>query len=202
MRGRISDWKDDRGFGFIEPESGGERAFFHISSVVRGAPRPSVGDLVSYEMAVSPDGKARAVCVGPAGLAAVSNVLMSKRVALSGAAILVFPVLWWLVTLGKLPLSLFCVFAGMSSVVFLMYGLDKWAAKRGAQRTPENTLQICALLGGWPGALLAQQAFRHKSSKRSFQVTFWFIVALNCCTLGFLLSPTGDAFIRQLLAIW
>jgi uncharacterized membrane protein YsdA (DUF1294 family) len=127
---------------------------------------------------------------------------MSKRVALSVAAILVFPVLWWLVTLGKLPLSLFCVFAGMSSVVFLMYGLDKWAAKRGAQRTPENTLQICALLGGWPGALLAQQAFRHKSSKRSFQVTFWFIVALNCCTLGFLLSPTGDAFIRQLLAIW
>jgi cold shock CspA family protein len=83
MRGRVSDWKDDRGFGFIEPASGGERAFFHISVVVRGAPRPCVGDLVSYEMSVSPDGKARAVWVEPAGLAAVSNVLMSKRLALS-----------------------------------------------------------------------------------------------------------------------
>jgi uncharacterized membrane protein YsdA (DUF1294 family)/cold shock CspA family protein len=199
MRGRVTDWKDDRGFGFIEPESGGERLFFHISGMARGAPRPSVGDSVSYEMAASPNGKPRAVGVGPAGLAAVSNVLMSKRVALSVAAILVFPVLWWLLKLGKFPLLLFWVFAGMSSVAFIMYGLDKWAAKREAQRTPENTLQVCALLGGWPGALLAQQVFRHKSSKRSFQVTFWFMAVLNCGALGFLLSPTSATLIRQLL---
>jgi uncharacterized membrane protein YsdA (DUF1294 family)/cold shock CspA family protein len=199
MRGRVADWKDDRGFGFIEPESGGDRAFFHISSMVHGAPRPSVGDLVSYKMSVSPDGKNRAVCVGPAGLAAVSNVLMSKRVTLSVVAILVIPALWWLATLGKLPLVLFWVFAGMSPVTFVIYGFDKWAAKREEQRTSEKTLQLCALLGGWPGALLAQQVFRHKSSKRSFQVTFWCMVALNCGTLGFLLSHKGAAFIRQLL---
>jgi uncharacterized membrane protein YsdA (DUF1294 family)/cold shock CspA family protein len=199
MRGRVSVWNDDRGFGFIEPESGGDRAFFHISGVVHGAPRPSVGDFVSYEMAVSPDGKARAVGVGPAGLTAVSNALMSKRVALSVASILVFPLLWWLAALGKFPLILFWVFTGMSAVTFIRYGFDKWAAKREEQRTPEKTLQLCALLGGWPGALLAQQVFHHKSSKRSFQVTFWCMVALNCCTLGFLLSPAGAAFIRKLL---
>jgi uncharacterized membrane protein YsdA (DUF1294 family)/cold shock CspA family protein len=199
MRGCVSDWKDDRGFGFIEPESGDERVFFHISSVVRGAPRPSVGDLVSYGMSVSPDGKARAVWVGPAGLAAVSKALMSKRVALSVAAILVFLVLWWLVTLSKFPLLLFWAFAGISSVAFIMYGLDKRAAQSEAQRIPESTLQFCALLGGWPGALLAQQVFRHKSSKRSFQVKFWFIVVLNCCAIWFLISPTGAAFIRKLL---
>jgi uncharacterized membrane protein YsdA (DUF1294 family)/cold shock CspA family protein len=201
MRGRVSDWKDVRGFGFIEPESGGERVFFHISSLVRGAPRPSVGDLVSYGMSVSIDGKARAVWVEPAGLTAVSNVLMSKRVALSVTAILVFLVLWWLVTISKIPLLMFWAFAGMSSVAFMMYGFDKRAAKSEAQRIPENTLQFCALLGGWPGALLAQQVFRHKSSKRSFQVTFWFMVLLNCFALGYLLSPAGAAFIRLLLEI-
>jgi uncharacterized membrane protein YsdA (DUF1294 family)/cold shock CspA family protein len=202
MRGRLADWKDDRGFGFIEPKSGGDRVFFHISAMVRGARRPSTGDVVSYEIATTADGKTRAVNVGRTGLAAVSNVLMTKRVFLSVVALLVFPVLWWFVKQGKFPALLFWALTGMSSVAFILYGLDKWAAKRKAQRTPESTLQFCALLGGWPGALLAQQVFRHKSSKRSFQITFWFTVVLNCGVLGLVCSPTGAALVRQFLEAW
>ncbi len=201
MRGRVTDWKDDRGFGFIEPEAGGERVFFHISGVARGAPRPSTGATVSFELGRSADGKLRATNVGPAGFAAVSNNLTSKRVVLSVAALLVLPGLWWLVVLGKAPIQMFWVFAGMSAVAFVLYGLDKWAAKRNAQRTPENTLQLCALLGGWPGALLAQQIFRHKSSKRSFQVVFWSMVVINCGALGFFLSERGNALVNQLLHV-
>ena len=199
MRGRIADWKDDRGFGFIEPQSGGGKVFLHISAMVRGSRRPSIGDVVSYEIATTSDGKTRATSVRLAGLAAVSNALMSKRLFLSVVALLVFPALWWFVKLGKFPALLFWGFAGMSSVAFILYGLDKWAAIREAQRTPETTLQICALLGGWPGALLAQQVFRHKSSKRSFQISFWFTVVLNCGVLGFLESPTGAALVQQIL---
>jgi uncharacterized membrane protein YsdA (DUF1294 family) len=36
------------------------------------------------------------------------------------------------------------------------------------------------LLGGWPGALLAQDLFRHKTSKTVFQAMFWCTVLLNC----------------------
>ncbi|HUZ74450.1 MAG TPA: DUF1294 domain-containing protein [Stellaceae bacterium] len=196
------DWKDDRGFGFIEPDSGGDKVFLHVSGMVRGARRPSIGDVVAYEITRGSDGKTRAVDVRSTGLAAVSHMLMSKRVFLSVVALLVFPVLWWFVKLGKFPVLLFWVFAGMSSLAFLLYGLDKWAAKREAQRTRESTLQFCALLGGWPGALLAQQVFRHKSSKRSFQIAFWSSVMLNCGALGFLGSPSGTAFIRQILETW
>jgi uncharacterized membrane protein YsdA (DUF1294 family)/cold shock CspA family protein len=199
MRGRVTDWKDDRGFGFIEPEEGGERVFFHISGVARGAPRPSTGSTVSFDLGRSADGKLRAINVGPAGFAAVSSKVISKRVVLSLAALLALSAIWWSVVLGKVPIQIFWVFAGMSSVAFVMYGLDKWAAKRDAQRTPENTLQLCALLGGWPGALLAQQVFRHKSSKPSFQVVFWFMVVINCGALGFYFSEPGSAFINQLL---
>lgn len=199
MRGRIADWKDDRGFGFIEPESGGEGVFFHISGMARGVPRPSIGDVVSYELVTSPDGKKRAVRVGPAGLAAVSNALMSTRVLLSVVALLVFPVLWWLVKLGRLPTLLFWAFTAMSTVAFIVYGLDKWAAKSDARRTPESTLQFYALLGGWPGALLAQQVFRHKSSKRSFQITFWFTVALNCGLLGLVGTQTGATLLARVI---
>lgn len=199
MRGRVTDWKDDRGFGFIEPEEGGERVFFHISGVTRGTPRPSIGSAVSFDFGRSADGKLRAINVAPAGVSAVSDKVTSKRVLWSLVALLVLPAIWWSVVHWKAPIQIFWVFAGMSSVAFVLYGLDKWAAKRNTQRTPENTLQLCALLGGWPGALLAQQVFRHKSSKRSFQIVFWFMVVINCCALGFYLSEPGGAFINRLL---
>lgn len=67
----------------------------------------------------------------------------------------------------------------LSAVSFLQYWADKNSAQSGRWRTPENTLHITELLGGWPGALLAQQVFRHKTRKVSFQAVFWLIVLLH-----------------------
>lgn len=49
MRGKVTQWKDDRGFGFIQPDDGSEKLFFHVSSVKTDARRPQVGDRVLYE---------------------------------------------------------------------------------------------------------------------------------------------------------
>ncbi|WP_434570640.1 DUF1294 domain-containing protein [Pseudomonas sp. Z3-6] len=67
----------------------------------------------------------------------------------------------------------------VSLVAFLLYWSDKRKARADAWRTPENVLHALELAGGWPGALLAQQLFRHKTRKVSFQVVFWFIVLLH-----------------------
>ncbi|WLH15336.1 DUF1294 domain-containing protein [Pseudomonas hefeiensis] len=67
----------------------------------------------------------------------------------------------------------------VSMVAFLLYWSDKRKARTDAWRTPENVLHAVELAGGWPGALLAQQVFRHKTRKVSFQVVFWFIVLLH-----------------------
>ncbi|NYS42572.1 DUF1294 domain-containing protein [Pseudomonas syringae pv. actinidiae] len=66
----------------------------------------------------------------------------------------------------------------MSLFAFVLYRHDKRQAGNGGQRTPENVLHTVELLGG-PGALLAQQAFRHKTRKVSFQVVFWLIVLVH-----------------------
>lgn len=62
--------------------------------------------------------------------------------------------------------------------VFL-YWSDKHKARADSWRTPENVLHAVELAGGWPGALLAQQAFRHKTRKVSFQLVFWLIVLMH-----------------------
>ena len=66
----------------------------------------------------------------------------------------------------------------------VLYAFDKHAAARGGRRVPENRLHLLALLGGWPGALLAKRLFRHKTRKAAFQRRFTACVALNLLVLG------------------
>lgn len=71
------------------------------------------------------------------------------------------------------------VYPLMSLVTFALYGYDKKQARAQGQRTPEKVLHAAEFLGGWPGALVAQQVFRHKTRKFSYQVVFWLVVLLH-----------------------
>jgi uncharacterized membrane protein YsdA (DUF1294 family) len=66
-----------------------------------------------------------------------------------------------------------------SLLAYALYWRDKRSALRGTWRTQESVLHLIELLGGWPGALIAQQVFRHKTRKRSFQVVFWSLVLVH-----------------------
>ncbi|WP_162598428.1 DUF1294 domain-containing protein [Vibrio rumoiensis] len=68
---------------------------------------------------------------------------------------------------------------------------DKRASIKGNWRTQKNVTHTC-FLGGWPGALLAQHLFRHKTSKFRFQFVFWLLVALNC--IGTVLIQNPDFY--------
>jgi uncharacterized membrane protein YsdA (DUF1294 family) len=87
------------------------------------------------------------------------------------------------------PLWVHALYLGMSIVAFVVYGVDKRAAGTGRRRVPETTLHLIAVLGGWPGALIAQQAFRHKTAKRSFRRVFWITVAANIAGFVALTTP-------------
>ena len=86
----------------------------------------------------------------------------------------------WTGTLSPLVPALYL---GASLVTFAAYALDKSAAQKGQWRTRESTLHLLGLIGGWPGALVAQGVLRHKSKKRPFLIFFWSTVLLNCSGL-------------------
>lgn len=87
--------------------------------------------------------------------------------------------------------ALLLVYTAMSAIAYAAYARDKSAARRSRRRTPERTLHLMALLGGWPGALLAQRRLRHKSSKTSFLVSFWLTVVLNLALLAWGLAASA-----------
>jgi uncharacterized membrane protein YsdA (DUF1294 family) len=97
---------------------------------------------------------------------------------------------------GLIPSAVPFVYLALSVATFATYAWDKWRAKRGADRTAEATLHLLEMLGGWPGALVAQQWLRHKSRKTSYQVRFWIIVACHVglwAWLGFAKLETANA---------
>jgi cold shock CspA family protein len=59
-KGQLKTWKDDRGFGFIQPSDGGKEVFLHISALKGAGRRPKVGDMILYELTTEADGKVRA----------------------------------------------------------------------------------------------------------------------------------------------
>ena len=78
----------------------------------------------------------------------------------------------------------------ISCVTFLLYAKDKSAALDQRQRISEKTLHLFSLLGGWPGAWLAQRWLRHKNLKHRFQLLFHLSIAFNAVLLAGLLSLT------------
>jgi uncharacterized membrane protein YsdA (DUF1294 family) len=109
-------------------------------------------------------------------------------------SILAFAIIYLVVALAwRIPALVGAVYLGASMICFIAYAIDKSAAKAGRWRTTENTLLLCGLACGWPGAVLAQQWLRHKSSKTTFLVKFWLTVALNIVAFIYLSSPLGLA---------
>ena len=198
-QGRITTWNDDKGFGFITPNGGGERVFLQVSALSNRQRRPQGNELVTYECITDNKGRAQAKGVAFVGERAVAPA-SSQRSALPAvfaAGFLVFVVA--MVFFGRLPVAVLGLYVVASVVAFLAYGHDKSAAVRNAWRVQERTLHLFSLLGGWPGALAAQRLFRHKSSKASFQTTYWITVALNCAALGWLLSPYGAQTLEMVI---
>ncbi len=184
--GRVSDWNDDKGFGFVVPHGGGVRAFVHVKAFQFGSRRPVDGDLISYEASRDARGRTNAINVRFAGQRIEKREPHSPFTQIGA----------WLDLSDcghggrraryRPGFESLVGYLAVSAVSHAMYWLDKIAAEKGMQRTPESTLHFVDLLGGWPGGLIAQQQFRHKTVKASFQTVFWFTVLANIAVTAWL----------------
>jgi uncharacterized membrane protein YsdA (DUF1294 family)/cold shock CspA family protein len=195
-QGRLTDWKDDKGFGFVTPNGGGQRAFVHIRSFANQQRRPLGNEIITYEVAYDPMGRPQAENIR------IFGERKQKIYATGRSSVPLFIAALFLlfvaaaIALGKMPLTVAGFYVPASVITFIAYAIDKSAAQSDRWRTPESTLHMFALACGWPGALAAQYMLRHKSKKASFLSMYWMTVALNVGALLWLLMAAGATGLR------
>lgn len=202
VAGRIVEWDDQRGFGFVLPNGGDQKRFLHIKAFIHLQRRPGIGDLVAYTPGLDERGRPTALEVKYNVGTSAEEPVGKKKQSTGWRALLGFCVListaiaWYRYGLPKLALGTYV----LSSAVSLgLYAFDKSAAGTGRQRTSEATLHLWSLAGGWPGALIAQHFFRHKSRKASFQSVFWMSVLLNVSAVVWLNTSDAGRLILSML---
>ncbi|MEP4809447.1 MAG: DUF1294 domain-containing protein, partial [Luteolibacter sp.] len=152
-----------------------KRFFAHIKDFSRGQRRPTAGEEVRFIDGMDAKGRScakRVVFVkegrGRVGFGGWLWLVLLLPLPL--LALREMPWAWWMGAGGMLLVSL---------ITYGMYAHDKKRAESGGWRVAERSLHLAELLGGWPGALIAQRSLRHKCSKASFQVVFWLNVILH-----------------------
>jgi uncharacterized membrane protein YsdA (DUF1294 family)/cold shock CspA family protein len=173
-RGKIIEWNRERGFGYVEAD--GRRVFLHIRDFKVRHKWPEAGDVVQFVMGEDKHGRSCAKEAVQADLRGKAKVwpflLLAGLLVLPGYAIHRVTGL-----VGLKYAGVWC--ALLSSLTFLVYAIDKRRARNQGWREPEKHMHLLEVLGGWPGAFLAQRILRHKSSKDSYQFVFFLIIGLH-----------------------
>ena len=198
-QGRLVEWFDDKGYGFIQPnDTNKQRVFLHIKDFARPGPRPIVGCALEYMVLLDGQGRFRAQQVtylkasqtGQKPKAKPTPPQKHSVMQLAGMAYFVaLAVLVIAGLLSGLVLLLICL---MNAASYWFYAQDKEAAQLGGRRVPEQTLHVLAFLGGWPAAWLAQQKLRHKTQKQPFRKVYFCTIALNLLLILWLISPLNS----------
>jgi len=214
-QGRLKHWNDEKGFGFIADSSSGPEIFIHISAFKNRTLRPQVNQTIIYTPTTDKSGRLRAsqVCIMgdkniiPKAKSRPKNRLKLKAKLLVGFSVVFMMVTTALVIINRLPVFILYLYAILSTVAFAFYRVDKSAARLGYWRTTESVLFMLSLIGGWPGAIVAQQLMRHKSRKLSFRLKHLVFLLLNLTLFGWLFTEQGqsivwfiDANIKQLIS--
>jgi len=190
-KGIIKTWKGDKGFGFITPDDGGKEVFFHMSNIANRQTRPSVHASVRYTLTYDQQQRPRAVDIYLENQSVAAAPIGPVIIAFSIVCAF-FLVLTLAIVMFHLSPIVFGIYALFSMITIAAYHIDKSSALRGDWRIPENMLHLLELFGGWPGALIAQAYYRHKTIKSSYKMVYWIIIVINLIVLvvyGLLVNP-------------
>ena len=197
-QGRLVEWFDDKGYGFIQPnDASKDRVFLHIKDFARQGPRPIVGCALEYTVLLDGDGRFRAQQVMYLKASQTQKILpkpknvngkQQKLKPMQIACIAYILALAVFTILGMLSGMVLLFISITNALTYWLYAQDKEAALLGNRRIPEQSLHILSFLGGWPTAWLAQERLRHKTQKQPFRKIYFCTIALNILLILWLIS--------------
>ncbi len=148
-QGRITNWNDDKGYGFVTPNGGGEKAFVHITAFSNSHRRPTESDLITYELATDQQHRLQAGSIRFVGDPNSSSAPSGNK---SVGAIFATLFCCFVVTvsiIGKLSFAVPFLYAMASTITFMVYAFDKAAAFQNRWRTQERTLHLLGWRLAW-----------------------------------------------------
>lgn len=154
-QGKLVEWNDDKGFGFVLPNAGGRTIFVHFNEFASRKRRPEAGDLLTFEVGLDANKRSCAVKVVPV-IAPLERVrAAARREARDDASKLsywlAFAWITYVLTFGaltRLPWKFVVAWVAINGLTYMVYSADKSSAKQGGWRTPEARLHLLALAGG------------------------------------------------------
>jgi uncharacterized membrane protein YsdA (DUF1294 family)/cold shock CspA family protein len=200
-KGKIASWNNSKGYGFITSLAGKKQIFIHINAFANKKRLPKVGEVVTYSISTDKQGRPRAANATLSGMRLQHSRKNNKGTFSIVLAALFLTIVGISVLTGILPAIILVIYLALGLTTYIVYTLDKSAAKSQNWRTPEQTLHLLAIAGGWPGALIAQQKLRHKSRKKEFRFIFWLTVLINCGMFIWLFTENGSLLLNRLVLI-
>ena len=215
QQGVVKKWQDDKGFGFIETETGAA-VFFHVSEF-KAQRRPTIGEQVVFTVGQDSQGRLQAKQVQELGfvqqkMAQKNSQIRQRNQKRSAQAdfeagqkkrlilgLGFYAILALLAVMQKISWLVVGWYFVLGLITYGMYAKDKAAAQSGEWRTPESTLHLLSILGGWVGAMVAQTYLRHKSQKPEFRMTYYLTVVINLAVLLFIMAGGGLETLKDLL---
>jgi uncharacterized membrane protein YsdA (DUF1294 family)/cold shock CspA family protein len=211
-RGKLEDWLDNRGFGFIRRPGNAGKIYVHMKSIGKSTERPAIGDHLEYTVSTGKDGRPVAVDVifvaapppppPPPLIEEISHApdtVLGVATRVVGAAV-ILALLSANIFTDRLPWWVALLYLIASTGSFLLYWSDKRASIEGGWRKPELRLHLLDLTFGIVGGLFAQHVLRHKTFKPTFVTETGLITVLHVLLQGFILfgvyapGAVGDFF--------
>lgn len=200
-QGRLVEWFDDQGYGFIQPnDPSKDRVFLHIKAFARPGPRPITGCALEYTVTLGDRHGYKALDVvylkanQVKKIAANQSKSQPKKRSAQVKWIPTLAVIYILTMalcslLGLISAMVLLVMVFINLLTYWCYAQDKQAAGLDRHRISERNLHLLAFLGGWPAAWLAQQRLRHKTQKATFQKVYLLSIIFNILLMIWWISP-------------
>ncbi|MBE8168690.1 MAG: DUF1294 domain-containing protein [Shewanella sp.] len=201
IKGTLVRWNEDKAYGFVQTNNGEKDIFIHKRAFINTQRMPKMNELISFELARDKQGR---VCATQATFAGerANSLTDNRKIASKSASTLslwlagLFCLLLIFMTHAahyfnltstfEVPIYTLYWYGGASLLTFLFYLWDKRQAQCDGWRVSEANLHTLSVIGGWPGAALAQHSLRHKTIKPSFRNVFWLTIILNITALFWL----------------